>query len=297
MSIGNSSHDAPSPAPDTSSAAAAEPAPSSPSIGLLLSRGRREARMSVEAVSAATAVRVPIVRAIEQDEFDRCGGDVYARGHIRAFARAVGLDPEPLVERYDADHGGRPAPTRVAPVYQTGKVRAEPRRANWTAAMVAAIAVVVAFVGFTLFSGGGSGGHPVAGHASQDGASARPSASASARSGSTPSATPSTSPSASAPQDGGSPIAAAPGNKVVVKLTAGPGRSWVTATASDGHTIFQGLLKDGQSTTLTDDKKISLLLGNAGAVQMFVNGKDLGTAGAKGHLLRTVFTPGNPQAG
>jgi cytoskeleton protein RodZ len=297
VSNGNSSHDAPRSAPDDAAAPAPEPSEPSDSIGLLLSRARREAGMSVEAVSTATRVRVPIVRAIELDDFERCGGDVYARGHIRAFARAVGLDPEPLVGRYDADHGGRPAPTRVAPVYQTGKVSAEPRRANWTAAMIAAIAVVVAFVGFNLFTGGS--GHPVAGRASQDGASSRPSASASARPGGTPSARPSASASASAsaPQDGGSPIAAAPGNKVVVKLTAGAGRSWVTATGSDGRTLFQGLLKNGQSTTLTDDKKISLLLGNAGAVQLFVNGKDLGTAGADGHLMRTVFTPGNPQAG
>lgn len=291
MSIGNSSHDAPTSAsPPSPAGPDASPAPAevSPSIGLLLARARRDAGLTVEAVSAATAVRVPIVRAIELDDFSRCGGDVYARGHIRAFARAIGIDPAPLVDRYDAEHGGRPAPTRVAPVYEADKVRAEPRRANWTMAMVAAIAVVVAFVCFNLFHGGS--GHPVAGRASQDGPSTRPSASASPHRDRTPSATPSAQPS-------DSPIAAVPADKVVVKLTADDGKSWVSATGADGTTLFQGLLLKGQSKTLTDDKKISLVLGNAGAIQMFVNGKDLGTAGGDGQLVRTDFTPGNPQAG
>ncbi|WP_439145315.1 helix-turn-helix domain-containing protein [Streptantibioticus silvisoli] len=288
MSIGNSSSDAPSSASDVPS--------STPSIGLILARGRRDAGLTVDAVSAATRVRVPLVRAIELDDFGPCGGDVYARGHIRAYARAVGIDPDPLVDRYDAEHGGRPEPTPVAPMYDTDRVRVEPRRPNWTAAMIAAIVVVVAFVGFTMFSGGGS--QQVAGHASQQGPSSRPSASAPSAAPSAPGSTapsaPSTLPST---QPSNSPIAAVPANKVVVKLTAGGGKSWVSATGANGNTLFQGLLGQGQSKTFTDDKKISLVLGNAGAVQLFVNGKDLGTAGGNGQLVRTDFTPGNPQAG
>ena len=95
-------------------------------------------------------MRIPIVQAIEQDDFARCGGDVYARGHIRTLARAVGLDPEPLLAQFDAEHGGRPAPTAAGAAVRG---RADPARAprpNWTAAMVAAIVAVIGFVGFTL---------------------------------------------------------------------------------------------------------------------------------------------------
>ena len=120
MSIGNSPPDAPSDAPDASSAV--------PSIGRALAQGRRDAGLTVDAISTATRVRVPIVRAIEEDDFSRCGGDVYARGHIRAFARVVGIDPAPLVAEYDAEHGGRPAPTRVAPLYDSDRIRPEARR-------------------------------------------------------------------------------------------------------------------------------------------------------------------------
>lgn len=83
-----------------------------PSIGRVLQQARIAAGLTVEEVSSSTRVRIPIVHAIEEDDFSRCGGDVYARGHIRTLARAVSIDPEPLVSQYDAEHGGRPAPTR-----------------------------------------------------------------------------------------------------------------------------------------------------------------------------------------
>ncbi len=279
MSIGNSPPDAP-PSPS-------DVPPSVPSVGRALARGRLDAGLTVEAVSTATRVRVPIVLAIEADDFSRCGGDVYARGHIRALARVVGIDSAPLVAQYDAEHGGRPAPTQVTPLYEADRIRPDPRRPNWTAAMIAAIVVVIGFVGFTMFTGSSSGGgQPVAGHASQS----RPSVLPSHTGATAPVVIPSAQPS-------NSPIAAVPGNKVVVKLTANNGKSWVSAIGADGTSLFQGLLEPGQSKTFTDDKKISLVLGNAGAVDMFVNGKDLGTAGTNGQLVRTEFTPGNPQQG
>ena len=43
-------------------------------------------------------------QGIERDDFSACGGDFYARGHIRAIARAAGADPEPLVQEYDSSH-------------------------------------------------------------------------------------------------------------------------------------------------------------------------------------------------
>lgn len=150
MSIGNSPEDdRPSVEPSAED--------DRPSIGRALQEARTAAGLTVDEVSASTRVRVPIVHAIEQDDFSRCGGDVYARGHIRTIARAVGLDPDPLVAQYDADHGGRPAPTPAAPLFEAERIRPERGRPNWTAAMVAAIVAVIGFVGFTLVNGGDSG--------------------------------------------------------------------------------------------------------------------------------------------
>ncbi|MFG2141796.1 helix-turn-helix domain-containing protein [Streptomyces sp. NPDC048650] len=259
-----------------------------PSVGRALQQARIEAGLTVEAVSATTRVRIPIMQAIEEDDFSRCGGDVYARGHIRAFARAVALDPGPLISQFDAEHGGRPEPTVPTPLFEAERIRPEPRRPNWTAAMVAAIVAVVGFVGFTLFSGGGNGGdEPI---------SAGGTANAEKKPAPAPNTTrPTAKPTVPAPSD--SAIAGLPKDKVTIKVTARDAQSWVSAKDASGKLLQDGLLKKGQSKTFTDKKRIDLVLGNAGAVQLYVNGKEVKRVGAKGSVERLSYTPGDPQAG
>jgi hypothetical protein len=74
-------------------------------IGGTLAGARDRAGMSVSQVSQRTRIRETIIREIERDDYSSCGGDFYARGHIRAIARVVGVDPGPLIADYDAAHG------------------------------------------------------------------------------------------------------------------------------------------------------------------------------------------------
>ena len=70
-------------------------------IGAALKAARESRGLSVEDVAAATRIRASIIRSIEKDDFSACGGDVYARGHLRVIAQLVGTDPRPLVEEFD----------------------------------------------------------------------------------------------------------------------------------------------------------------------------------------------------
>ena len=72
------------------------------SIGAALAEARQRAGLTVAQVSERTRIRETVIRGIERDNYSGCGGDFYARGHIRAIAKAVGADPGPLVEEYDA---------------------------------------------------------------------------------------------------------------------------------------------------------------------------------------------------
>jgi cytoskeleton protein RodZ len=258
-----------------------------PSVGHALAQARVASGLSIDEVSTITRVRVPIVQAIEQDDFSRCGGDVYARGHIRTMARIVGLDPEPLIEQYAAEHAGEIDPAPVAPLYETERIRSEPRRPNWTAAMIAAIVAVVGFVGYTALSGSGSG----------SGATAKSTTAAPTTTTPSPSRTPRGTGVPAPPQPTGSAIAAAPPGKVTVKVSAQGGTSWIQATDSNGKQLYQNSLRKGESMTWTDDKKIKLVVGNAGAVQLFVNGKDIGLAGSDGQVAHLTYTPGDPTHG
>jgi len=73
-------------------------------IGATLAQARHQADLTLAQVSKRTRIRETIIRKIEADDFSECGGDFYARGHIRAIAKAVGTDPEPLIQDYDTDH-------------------------------------------------------------------------------------------------------------------------------------------------------------------------------------------------
>jgi cytoskeletal protein RodZ len=264
-----------------------DPEEARPSIGRALHQARIEAGLTVDDVSSATRVRIAIVHAIEADDFAPCGGDVYARGHIRTLAKAVRLDPAPLLAQYDADHGGRPAPTPAAPLFEAERIRPERRGPNWTAAMVAAIVVVVGFVGFTAVKGGDDGGTQT-----QVADGSKPAT------GKSSSPTPKNSkPADPKPEPSDSAIAAAPQDKVTVQVSADDGRSWISAKDHNGRLLFDGLLKQGESKTFQDSEKINLVLGDAGAIQLHVNGKKIEDDFQPGAVERLTYTKGDPQVG
>ncbi|WP_018547424.1 helix-turn-helix domain-containing protein [Streptomyces sp. LaPpAH-108] len=259
-----------------------------PSVGHALKQARLAAGLTVSDVSNATRVRLAIVHAIEADDFAPCGGDVYARGHIRTLARAVHLDPVPLVAQFDAEHGGRPAPTPAAPLFEAERIRPERRGPNWTAAMVAAIVVVIGFVGFTAFKGGDGGG------ADTQAAEGSPSPTVTK----SPSAAPTTAKPVTPKSDpSDSAIAAAPQDKVTVQVSAANGRSWISAKDHNGRMLFDGLLDKGQSKTFQDSSKINLILGDAGAIQLYVNGKKIDDDFRPGAVERLTYTKGDPEVG
>ncbi|MDA0566864.1 helix-turn-helix domain-containing protein, partial [Streptomonospora sp. S1-112] len=98
-------------------------------IGQTLAAAREDLGYSLADLSARTCIRQPVLAGMEGDDFRVCGGDFYARGHIRSVCRELGLDPAPLVEEFDREHArGSMAPAFTgAPV--TGTVTpARPRQ-------------------------------------------------------------------------------------------------------------------------------------------------------------------------
>lgn len=263
-----------------------------PSVGRTLQQARIDAKLTVDDVSSTTRVRIPIVHAIEQDDFSRCGGEVYARGHIRTLARAVGLDPAEVIRQYNEQQGVEPDPAPTGPLFEAERIRPEPRRPNWTAAMVAAIVAVIGFVGFTFFSAEDSDPGAVAeGSETPDGSTQTPD-----QGGPDPSAEP-IGPDPTKPDPSESAVAGVPADKVTVRATVQEGRSWISAHDGSGALVFEGVLEEGDSETFTDEEQIDLVLGNAGAVQLHVNGKEIEDVGEMGQVQRLSYTPGEPEEG
>lgn len=251
------------------------------SIGPTLAAARERAGLSVEEVAAATRIRRTLVANIENDDFSGCGGDFYARGHLRTIAVTVGLDPAPLLAEFDA---GRPptAPPRASAVFESETAaRPERRGPNWSAAMALALVLVLGY-GVTSALTGGS---------DRRAADGLPGGGRGTRS-TTAEGSPSPPPS---PTSSSSAVAQVRRDKVTVVLRA-RGTSWVRVTNASGRELFQGLIAD-RSVTFTDRSLVRLVIGNAGAVSLTVNGRPLGAPGKAGQVARVQFTPQDPAAG
>lgn len=97
--------------------------------------------MSVEEVSRATRIPIVSIERIEADHFDDLPGEVFVRGFLRAYARAVSLPVEDVLARYTASR-------RVA--FVTPLPLATPVRRPQTRRFGVAIAFVVLLILFTL---------------------------------------------------------------------------------------------------------------------------------------------------
>jgi len=219
------------------------------SIGESLAEARRQAGLTIGQVSHQTRIRESIIRDIEQDDFSACGGDFYARGHIRSIAAVVGADPVPLISAYDAEHGP-PGTMRAADVFEPSTpIKIRERRSPSLSLIVAV--VLLAIIGFGAYrlvshDGGGSGAKAVAAPTHKATASAKPTAS--------PSPTPTT-------------------HNVVIQLTATED-CWVLLTSpGDGTQLFMGVIPAGSSRTWTEKKAVDVRLGNPGGVVLTVNGQ------------------------
>ena len=123
------------------------------SIGEDLADARRRAGLTVTQVSQQTRIRESIIRDIEQGDFKTCGGDFYARGHIRSIAGAVGTDPAPLISEYDADHGPV-GPLRAADVFEPSKpIKIRERRSpSMTMIVVLVLLAIIGYGSYRLVS-------------------------------------------------------------------------------------------------------------------------------------------------
>jgi cytoskeletal protein RodZ len=243
------------------------------SVGDALAQARSQAGLTIAQVSQRTCIRETIVRGIEHDDFSGCGGDFYARGHIRSIARVVGLDPDQLLHEYDATHGA-PDKITAAEVFEPStpiKLR-ERRSPNWSVLMIVVLALILGYGAYRLVDhGSGSGHRPLAG----------------AHSSTTPKASPSTAPTPTPSTTG----ARKPPRRLVIRLTAFA-YCWVAfSEPGGGRTLFQTYVLDGHTKTWRFRHAVTMQIGDPGDIMLTVNGKDLGHPGYVGQPVTLNFGP------
>ncbi|MDP9418412.1 MAG: DUF4115 domain-containing protein, partial [Actinomycetota bacterium] len=99
------------------------------------------------------------------------------------------------------------------------------------------------------------------------------------------------------PDRAGDAMASVRRDRVTVGVTVRGSGSWVSVTGARGNTLFRGLLRPAQERVFTDRERVSLVVGNAAAVRLVVNGRRLGAPGRAGEVARLSFTRTDPAAG
>ncbi|MCW2915346.1 MAG: hypothetical protein JWN52_3414 [Actinomycetia bacterium] len=242
-------------------------------IGETLAAARHAAGLTVTEISAKTKIRAPIIEAIERDDYALCGGDFYVRAQLRSIARVIGIDPVPLIKSYDLAHGwpeGGPPALPLGTSTLQGRVWkvSQRYRPSWAMAAAVCLIVIVGYALFALIIGAHGRSHPAA----------------------MIKGTPSPTPSAAIAHK-----AAAPFPNVEVRLYA-KGTSQVSVHNAAGKLLFKGKVQARSRRAWTDRRRLTLSLDDAGATQLTVNGKNLGSPGRQGQALRLSFGPGDPRA-
>jgi len=116
-------------------------------IGARLKHERELRGMSVEEIARATRIPLASVERLEADRFDDLPGEVFVRGFLRGYARAISVDPDEILALYGA---ARRVPY-VAPVpVSTNPVRREGRRVGVAIAFVLLLVLCTMALSFVL---------------------------------------------------------------------------------------------------------------------------------------------------
>lgn len=241
------------------------------SLGSMISKARLDARLSIEDLSASTNIRVPLLREMEANNFANCGGETYARGHIRNIAQRLGIDPQIFLTAFEDEHMQADRSMQDMLVETNAmKQPDEVRKVSWKVlATISVAALGIAGLVQIIVSNTSSPSLPA------------PVESATSTAVATTSATPKASPSEEA--------TVSTGTGVEVVITAARAKSWLFVSDATGRTLFSGQISTGITKTFTSDATLNFKIGNAGGVDLVVNGKKVDSIGADGEVVSVSY--------
>ena len=264
----------------------AAPAPAPRSIGERLRAGRERAGLSAAAAAEKLHLDIKVIEALEADRFAELGASVYVRGHLRRYADFVGEPGAELVQAYTARQS-QPPPPDLTQVPQAER-RADPRRlisplVGLGGALVLALAIWWVLATPRVGTSSTAAVPTAAQPAATTGAVSPPAAGEvvatvapapgirvtdakpAARVAGVPTATPTVDAAAQPRED------APPRNtRLTLELNS---ESWVEVYDSRGERLFYDVASAGSVQAIEGRPPLRVVLGNAGAVAVQVDGQ------------------------
>lgn len=238
-------------------------------LGEFLRKAREDAGLSVDELAHLVNLRPGLIKAMESDEFLPCGGDTYARGHLRNIAQVIRCNPQELLTMYDAEHAidSRSIHSQLVD-NNAAAIRRENRKLSWKILVGASLSIVL-LIGVAQFVLGEIDSEPITTSMVTDEPTPSP----------TPTPSQTTSPVTSATAVNG---------QLTLSITATRGNSNIDVVIG-GVSVYKGPLFQGESKSFVDDVSISVYLGNAGDLDLTLNGEKLAPLGERNQEIRKTF--------
>ena len=246
------------------------------SLGSMITKARKDAGLSIDDLSAATNIRGTLLREMESNNFSQCGGETYARGHLRNIAIKLNVDPQDFLTAFEDEqmHVDR----TMQDLLVENNVMREPkeaRKVSWKVLVTISVAsLFVAGLAQIIVSNDSSPDIPVAVEET-----ATPTESPEATP--VPTATEEVTPTEEA--------TVSTGQGVEVVINAVRAKSWLFVSDSSGRVLFSGQIAKGATKTFTTDAQLNLKIGNAGGVDLSVNGKKIDSVGVDGQVVSVSY--------
>ena len=261
-----------------------ETAATSEKIGGILREAREAANATLDDISALLKIRSDHLQALENDDFERLPGSVYAIGFIRTYATHLELNAGELIERYKAavavphleDQGPNPQ-TEIEPI---------------SGALKIAIGMAAVFVVYILWLIAGGAGDEVPVDRPSQASPAKPSVNQTVAAPRAPQAPVAVAQTDTASADTAeaavevneiTPLGSQAAVNATVEIRAAR-RTWMRIESNEGRVLFSSIIRKGEGFTLADNV-YTLATRDAGALEFFVNDVSVGSVGRRGQIL------------
>jgi len=224
-------------------------------LGRTIRDAREATGLSIQALSDSTNIRITLLTEMESNNFAHCGGDTYARGHLRNIAARIGIDARILIDLYDDQHAI--ASQRIQDSLAENNVlnvSREKKSLSWKIPALASVIILllIAVVQIVISNQGSSpNAQPVA--------SAEP-----------------------------SPSAQVENSPVTLEITATRDNSYIDIVV-DGVHVEKGSIFQGESKSYQGLTAISIYFSNPAGLDVTVDGKLLPPLGGQNEEVRRTF--------
>ena len=240
-------------------------------LGSTIRDAREAARLSIESLSESTSIRMGLLNEMENNNFSHCGGDTYARGHLRNIAARVGINPQVFLDLYNEEHSTEHRAIQDLLVENNVmQVPREEKTLSWKVPAIISIAVLVV-IGFVQIV--------ISNQSSDTPVITQPTVAASAN------PTPATS---QVPAAQVSPSITPQSGPIILTIAATRGNSYIDIVV-DGKHVSKGSFFQGDSKTFQGNTAISIYLSNPAGLDLTLNGKQLPPLGGQNEEVRRTF--------